>query len=147
MLGRKKGTGFEAGGGDRAPCREVRQGVGYRWAEMDMTDRKSQILDAILYAGSIIGLLAPTTCLYGLYRIIKAMNVADHAYYTTSGTILAYRLTIVTLVLASGLSVPFLRLHTLRRMALLNVTAGILIMSFTIMAAITQVLVDLPMTP
>lgn len=112
-----------------------------------MTDRKSVILDAILYTGSIFGLLAPTTCLYGLYRIIKAMNVGDRAYYTTSGTILAYRLTVVVIVLAAGLSVPFLRLHTLRRMALMNATAGILIMSFTILAAITQVLSVLPMNP
>ena len=112
-----------------------------------MTDRKSLILDAILYAGSSVCLLAPTICLYGLRQCIKAMNVAGHEYHTTAGTMLAYRLTLVTIVLVVGVSVPFLRLDTLRRMALLNVIAGIVILSLTIMAGITQLIMVMPITP
>ena len=105
------------------------------------------ILDRILYVASIAGLVAPSICLYGLHRVIRAINVADHAYYTTSGTIYADRITLVTIGLIVGLSIPFLRLHTLRQMAMLNLIAGILIMSCTIIAAITQLLMILPMTP
>ena len=113
---------------------------------MNMSEKKARILDGIIFAGSILAIVAPSTCLYGLHRVVKAMTVAHPGYSATSGTLLAYQLTVIVLISMIALSLVFLRPHLLKQMAVLNIIAGILIISFTMLAALTQILLVLPMT-